>query len=110
MKYDDATFRDDEREAQYFGLLSKLAEKNAQRYEVQTEELLKSRVLNIQFEGANITFKLTPIGCWFCTDDPQGRQNTNSWVRMGWRKSAKRKALPSYFASAEASVIVNRED
>jgi hypothetical protein len=97
-------------DARYFGLISELAEKHASRYEVQTDELLNKRVLEIEFNGANIKFKLTPKGCWFCTEDPQGQQNTNSWVRMGWGKSAKRRALPHYFAEAEASVIVDREE
>ena len=92
-------------DAHYFGLINELAEKNAARYEVQTEELLKKRKLKIEFDGADIEFKLTPQGCWFCTDNPLGQQNTNSWIRMGWGRSAKRKALPYYFAQAEASVI-----
>jgi hypothetical protein len=29
---------------------------------------------------------------------------------MGWGKSAKRKALPYYFAKAEASVIIDQEE
>lgn len=110
MNEDNSTLRDDEWEARYFGLINELAEKYASRYEVQTDELLKKRVLKIEFNGANIEFKLTPKGCWFCTDDPRGQQNTNSWVRMGWRKSAKRIALPHYFAEAEASVIIDQVD
>lgn len=109
MKNERAALRANEREARYCDLVNELIKMHAHRYEVQTNELLKKHNLNIQFKGADIEFKLTPMGCWFCTDDPQSRQNTNSWVRMGWRKSAKRKALPNYFASAEASVIVNRE-
>lgn len=108
MNDEDATLRDDEWDARYFGLISELAEKHASRYEVQTDELLKKRVLKIEFNGANIKFKLTPTGCWFCTEDPQSQQNTNSWVRMGWGKSAKRRALPFYFAEAEASVIIDQ--
>lgn len=110
MSQDDTTFSDEGWDAQYFGLMTELAEKNASRYEVQTDELLKKRVLKIEFSGANIEFKLTPQGCWFYTDDPQGRQNTNSWIRMGWSKSAKRRALPHYFAQAEASIIMDQRE
>lgn len=110
MNDEDATLRDDEWDARYFGLISELAEKHASRYEVQTDELLKRRVLKLEFNGATIEFKLTPQGCWFCTDDPRGHRNTNSWIRMGWGKSAKRRALPYYFAEAEASLIVDREE
>ena len=108
MNDDDATLRDDEWDTRYFGLISELAVKNASRYEVQTDELLKKRVLKIEFNGANIEFKLTPKGCWFYTDDPQGQRSTNSWVRMGWGKSTKRRSLPNYFAEAEASIILNQ--
>lgn len=94
---------DDEWDARYFGLINELAEKNSSCYELQTDELLKKRVLKIEF-------KLTPQGCWFCTDDPRGQQNTNSWIRMGWGRSAKRKALPYYFAQAEASIIIDQEE
>ena len=97
-------------DARYFGLINELAEMNASRYEVQTEELLKKRKLKIEFNGASIEFKLTPQGCWFCTDDPRGQQITNSWIRMGWGRSAKRKALPYYFAQAEASTIIDQEE
>lgn len=108
MNDDDATLRDDEWDARYFGLINELAEKHASRYELQTDELLKKRLLKVEFSGANIEFKLTPRGCWFCTDDPLGQQNTNSWVRMGWGKSAKRRSLPNYFAEAEASIILGQ--
>jgi len=108
MNDDDATLRDDEWDTRYFGLISELAVKNASRYEVQADELLKKRVLKIEFNGANIEFKLTPKGCWFYTDDPQGQRSTNSWVRMGWGKSTKRRSLPNYFAEAEASIILDQ--
>ena len=108
MNDDDATLRDDEWDARYFDLINELAEKHASRYELQTDELLKKRLLKVEFNGANIEFKLTPNGCWFCTDDSLGQQNTNSWVRMGWGKSTKRRSLPNYFAEAEASIILGQ--
>ena len=110
MSQDDATLRDEEWDARYFGLINELAEKNSSRYELQTDELLKKRFLKIEFNGANIEFKLTPQGCWFCTDDHRGQQSTYSWIRMGWGRSAKRKALPYYFAQAEASVIIDQAE
>ena len=97
-------------DARYFGLINELVKKNASRYELQTGELLRKRVLRVEFDGANIEFKLTPKGCSFNTDDPKNHQSTNSWVRMSWRRSAKKKALPYYFAKAEASVILDREE
>lgn len=110
MNEDAETLGDDEWDARYFGLINELAEKHASRYEVQTDELLKRRELKLEFNGATIEFKLTPQGCWFCTDDARGQRNTKSWIRMGWGKSSKRRALPYYFAQAEASVIIDREE
>ena len=110
MNENDASLRDDEWDARYFGLINELAEKNASRYEAQTDELLKKGLLNIEFNGAHIEFKLTPLGCCFGTDNPHNQRITNSWIRMGWGKSVKRKALPHYFAQAEASVILDQED
>lgn len=108
MNDENASLRGDEWDARYFSLINELAVKHASRYELQTDELLKKRVLKIEFNGANIEFKLTPKGCWFYTDDPQGQRSTNSWVRMGWGKSTKRRSLPNYFAEAEASIILNQ--
>jgi len=34
----------EEWDARYFGLINELAEKNATRYELQTDELLKNRI------------------------------------------------------------------
>ena len=103
-------FDDDEWNARYFCLIAELADKNASRYESQANELLRKRVLEVEFNGASIEFKLTPKGCSFNTNDPHGQQNTNSWIRMGWGKSAKRRALSHYFAQAEASVIIDQEE
>lgn len=110
MSQDDTTLRDDEWDARYFGLIIELSEKNASRYENQTNELLKKRVLKIEFKGESIEFKITPTGCSFRISDSHGQRITNSWIRMGWGKSAKRRALPHYFAEAEASVIIDQEN
>jgi hypothetical protein len=103
-------FADQEWDARYFGHIVELAEKNASRYESQTNELLKKRVLSVEFNGAKIEFKLTPKGCSFNTNDSHSQQNKYSWKRMGWGKSAKRRALPQYFAEAEASIIMDQEN
>ncbi|MBU3735058.1 MAG: hypothetical protein FGM60_05585 [Candidatus Planktophila sp.] len=110
MSQEDTTLRDDEWDARYFGLINEFSQKYASRYETQTDELLKMRSLKIEFQGANIEFKITPKGCSYRTNDPQGQLESSSWIRMGWGKSAKRKALPYYFAEAEASVIINQEN
>ena len=53
MSQDDATLRDEEWDSRYFGLINELAEKNASRYESQTDELLKKRFLCFIFKNSN---------------------------------------------------------
>lgn len=106
---EEIDFDDDAHDARYFECLFDLLEKNSNRYEIQTEVLLKNGSLTVEFSGAVLDFKITPTGCFFFTSDSTGARTTDSWLRMGWGKSAKRKALPDYFAQAEASVLINRE-
>lgn len=101
---------DDEWETRYFDLIDELSKKHASRYEIQADELLKMRALRIEFDGALIDFKLTLRGFAYRTNDTKSQHNKNTWVRMGWRNSTKRKYLPFYFAEAEASVIMDREE
>lgn len=93
----------------YFKLILELEEKNASRYEMQTEQILRKGSLRVEFGGAEIKFKITPTGCEYSISDDTTPTTSRAWHRMGWGKSAKRRALPNYFAQAEASVIINRE-
>lgn len=102
-------FPEDDSDSKLFALIYELAQKHNSRYEMQTEQILKKGSLVIEFIGAKIEFKITPIGCKFSISDDASAQTSSSWLRMGWGKSAKRRALPNYFAQAEASVIINRE-
>ena len=97
-------------EARYFSLIDELSKKHAARYEFQTNKLLKKHALRVEFDQALIDFKITLWGFSYQTNDAQGQFYRNSWVRMGWRKSTKRKELPFYFAEAEASVIMDQEE
>jgi hypothetical protein len=101
-------FDDEAHDAQYFNLIFELANKNSSRYELQTEKILKKGYLLVEFCGATIEFKVTPTGCSFSISDDASARRSRSWLRMGWRKSAKRRSLPNYFAQAEASVLINR--
>jgi hypothetical protein len=109
MEDSSETFRDDEWDSKFFGLIYELVQKNRSRYEIQTEQILKNGSLKVEFSGATIEFKITPTGCSYSISDDEASRTSGSWLRMGWGKSAKRKALPDYFARAEASVLINRE-
>lgn len=106
---EESNLDDEVHDAQYFQLLCELLEINSSRYEMQAEEILKNGSIKVEFSGAVIQFKITPTGCSFFTTDDNCPQTTDSWIRMGWGKSAKRNALPNYFAQAEASLLINRQ-
>lgn len=105
----EGNFDDEEHDTRYFNLIFELANQNNSRYEIQTEKILRNGSLLVEFSGATIEFKVTPTGCSFSISDAASLQTSGSWLRMGWGKSAKRRALPNYFAQAEASVLMNRE-
>ena len=105
----EGNFDDEAHDARFFDLIFDLAVKNNSRYEMQTEKILKDGSLIVEFSGATIKFKVTPTGCSFSISDDASARTLGSWLRMGWGKSAKRRALPNYFAQAEASVLINRE-
>lgn len=100
-------FHEDESDSKFFALIVELALKNNSRYEIQTDQILKNGSLKVEFSGAEIQFKITPTGCQYSISDDTSAKTSSSWLRMGWGKSAKRRALPNYFAQAEASVIIN---
>ena len=110
MREPSETFRDDEWDSNYFRLIQELEEKNSYRYEKQIEQILDNGSLEIDFSGAVIEFKLTLTGCSYSISDNDSTRTSSSWLRMGWGKSVKRKALPNVFAQAEASVLINREE
>ena len=98
-----------EEDARYFDLVFELQAKHSSRYEEQTELLLRRKLIATEFSGAIIEFRVTPLGCSFRTLQTSSPRSTDSWLRMGWSKSAKRKALPLFFAQAEASALVDSE-
>ena len=100
-------FDEEAHDAGYFKLLYELLEKNSSRYMKQTIEILDKGSLSVEIDDAVISFKLTPVGCTSSTVDKTCTQTSGSWHRMGWKKSAKRNALPQFFASAEASLLIN---
>ena len=104
----EGTLRDDDWDSKYFALIHELALKNASRYEFQADQLLKKKVLRVETRDAVIEFNLTPLGCSFSTSNNDHSRSASSWLRMGWRKSSKRRALPRYFACAEATWLIDQ--
>jgi len=93
-------------DAQYFGLILELEKKNTSKYESFADQLLKKNEIIIEVEGTEIKFKLTPIGCRYTLINSKDGTGMESWTRMGWGKAAKRKALPRFFAKAEADLLI----
>jgi hypothetical protein len=104
----EASFPDDaDWDAKYFGLIFELAEKNASRYELQTAQLLTLKSMEITVNGIHIKYKLERRGCSYSVSED--RFSKKSWIRMGWGKSSKRRALPNFFAKSEADVLLESQ-
>lgn len=105
----DESLRSDDWDKRYFGLISKLIEKNESVYELRAHELLKCKKLNVMIRDIPVTFELTPVGCSYILGNGESGLLGKGWKRLGWRKTSKTRALPEYFAQAEALVLLDRE-
>lgn len=94
----------------YFGLILELEKKNFSRYENQSAKLLKQKILEVDVRGIKIKYKVDGRGCSFLFGEPESPFGRESWVLMGWGKSAKGRALPNFFARSEAAVIFELEN
>ena len=98
----------DDREERFVSLVFELLANKKSLYEDYASQLLKAKILRLNLDGTPVTLKLTPFGCSHIIGDSQSLIRESGWKRMGWSKTAKRKALPEYIAEAEASVLVQR--
>ena len=98
---------DSEWDQKYFSLILELEEKYASRYEMQASKLLVDKSIEILVKGISITYKLDRLGCSYSIHDPRHSNLQKGWTRIGWGKSAKRKALPHLFAKSEAHVLID---
>lgn len=101
------SIRDTKWDQEYFNLILELEEKNASRYELQTSKLLVEKSLDTEVNGISVTYKLDRIGCSCFIHEDKDKNSQKNWARMGWGKSAKRKALPLFFAKSEADVLID---
>ena len=104
---EEDSLRAEARDKEFFSLILELSEKNSSRYESQARVLLKKRTIKVSVEGIDIQYKITPVGCSSATSRNLKGISTESWSRMGWRKSSKMKALPMFFAGTEAGVLMD---
>jgi hypothetical protein len=102
-------FDDEEHDSRYFSLIYQLLIQNEARYAAQTESLLKEKVITISVKGLKLEFRLTSTGCSYSTIESNTSESSGGWIRMGWGRASKRKALPAFFARAEASALMNQE-
>jgi hypothetical protein len=98
---------DAEWDQKYFKLILELEEKFASRYEMQASKLLVEKSIEILVNGISITYKLDRLGCSYFIQDDKNSNLQKSWSRIGWGKSAKRKALPHLFAKSEADHLID---
>lgn len=105
MEYPDIESSQDDSawDSKYFDFLLELTDKNASRYEYQTDQLLAERSIEITINDIKIKYWLSRTGCYYSFgNDSFARE---SWSRIGWRKSLKRSGLPSFFAKSEADLL-----
>jgi hypothetical protein len=98
---------DAEWDRKYFSLILELEEKYASRYEMQASKLLVDKSMEILIKSISITYKLDRLGCSYSIHDERNSNLQKGWSRIGWGKSAKRKALPYLFAKSEADVLID---
>jgi hypothetical protein len=104
----DRNFDDEDHDELYFNLIHKLLTDHRDRYELQTSRLLHDKSIIVESQGSKLRFSLTPQGCSYSTIESDVSTKSDGWVRMGWGRANKRKALPAFFARAEASTIINQ--
>jgi hypothetical protein len=98
---------DSEWDQKYFSLILELEEKYASRYEMQASKLLVDKSLEILIQGISITYKLDRLGCSYSIRDEKNSNLQKGWSRIGWRKSARGKALTHLFAKSEADALID---
>ena len=91
----------------YFKLVLELEERFASRYEIQASKLLEEKSMEILVNGICIIYKLDRRGCTYFMQDEKNSILQKGWSRLGWGKSAKRKALPHLFAKSEANHLID---
>ena len=92
-------------DSKYFYLILELTDKNASRYEYQTAQLLAEKSIKVIVGDIEIKYWLSRTGCFYSYGND--RFTRESWSRIGWRKSLKRSALPTIFATSEADLLFN---
>ncbi|MFM1951614.1 MAG: hypothetical protein RJA33_408 [Actinomycetota bacterium] len=103
----ETNFDDEEHDSLYYSLINDLLEKNIERYASQSEMLMSQKEIVVEVDGRAISYQLTRNGCTFRLTKNLEGSKTISWSRLGWRKSAKREALPWIFAKSEATALMD---
>jgi len=100
-----------EHEHLYFGLISRYLESNLERYKMQAMELIKSREIEISFQGTLMNFSIEDRGCAFRISYDGGIEfQFRTWTKLDLRKSLKLKALPMFFAACEADISLESKE
>jgi hypothetical protein len=105
----DRNFDDKAHDELYFNLVHKFLVDHRDRYELQASKLLHAKSIIVESQGSKLRFSLTPQGCSYSTIESDVSTKSEGWVRMGWGRASKRKALPGFFARAEASALMNHD-
>lgn len=94
-------------DAEFFGLILDLGEKNESRYQQQVEALIRDKFLELEIQGQVVRYELDRVGCAFLTLTNKTFER-RAWNRFGWRRTDKERGLPHFFAKTEAILLLKK--
>ena len=107
---ENESLEDKESDSRFFGMINDLCEKNSSRYEIETQQLLHNRTIDVPHNGSVLRYQLDRVGCTCSILMTDNSEEKLSWTRLGWKKSQRQSGLPEFFAANEARLILQERD
>ena len=107
---ENESLEDKESDSRFFGMINDLREKNSSRYEIETQQLLHNRTIDVPHNGSVLRYQLDRVGCTCSIVMADNSEEKLSWTRLGWKKSQRESGLPEFFAANEARLILQERD
>jgi len=103
----DSLLPDLKSDAAYMAFIIELGKKNSSRYERQAEQIIREKFISLEVNSFSVNYAMNRTGCWFEANNSKKGFQLKSWNRFGWGRSAKRRALPGFFAKTEADILLS---
>ena len=107
---ENESLEDKESDSRFFGMINDLREKNSSRYEIETQQLLHNRTIDVPHNGRVLRYQLDRVVCTCSIVMADNSEEKLSWTRLGWKKSQRESGLPEFFAANEARLILQERD